>query len=58
MDGIDDIASAWAELGLERQRAVIGAVLADVTVEPAVSETGLIPSGSRVAGAPREHSLG
>ena len=35
MDGIDDIAAEWGDLGLERQRAVIGAVLSEVTVGPA-----------------------
>ena len=34
MDGIDDIATEWSEMGLERQRAVIGAMLSEVTVGP------------------------
>ena len=32
MDGIDDITTEWSDLGLERQRAVIGAMLCEVTV--------------------------
>jgi site-specific DNA recombinase len=33
--GIDDLADEWQGLALERQRAVIGAVLASITVGPA-----------------------
>jgi site-specific DNA recombinase len=36
LDGIDDLAAEWASLGLERQRAVIGAVLTEVWVGPAL----------------------
>jgi hypothetical protein len=36
LDGIDDLRTEWPELGLERQRAVIAAVLAEVTVGPAL----------------------
>jgi hypothetical protein len=35
LGGIDDLASDWHGLGLERQRAVIAAVLAEITVGPA-----------------------
>jgi site-specific DNA recombinase len=35
LGGIDDLASEWQGLGLERQRAVIAAVLAEITVGPA-----------------------
>jgi DNA invertase Pin-like site-specific DNA recombinase len=36
LGGIDDLAAEWQGLGLERQRAVIAAVLAEITVGPAV----------------------
>jgi site-specific DNA recombinase len=35
LGGIDDLARDWEGLGLERQRAVIAAVLAEITVGPA-----------------------
>jgi DNA invertase Pin-like site-specific DNA recombinase len=35
LEGIDDLASEWSLLGLERQRAVLAAVLAKTTVGPA-----------------------
>jgi hypothetical protein len=36
LGGIDDLVTEWQVLGLERQRAVIAAVLAEITVGPAV----------------------
>jgi site-specific DNA recombinase len=36
LGGIEDLVTEWHELGLERQRAVIAAVLAEITVGPAV----------------------
>lgn len=36
LDGIEDLGAEWSRLSLERQRAVIGAVLAQVTVGPAL----------------------
>ena len=35
LDSIDDLGAEWQGLGLERQRAVIAAVLAEITVSPA-----------------------
>jgi site-specific DNA recombinase len=35
LGGIDDLAAEWQGLGLERRRAVISAVLAEITVGPA-----------------------
>jgi site-specific DNA recombinase len=35
LSGIDDLTAEWQRLSLERQRAVIAAVLAEITVGPA-----------------------
>ena len=35
LDGIEDLALEWSALGLERQRAIIDAVLAEIAVGPA-----------------------
>lgn len=53
MDGINDIAAEWSDLGLERERAVIGAVLSDATVGPGSGPRNRFdPDRSGLAGAP------